>query len=65
MRKLTNNLLEEIARRLAESIQPEKIYLFGSRAVGGADEDSDVDLLAVVPDTEKSLRQIAVLDFTK
>jgi predicted nucleotidyltransferase len=60
MRELTNSLLEEITRRLAESIQPERIYLFGSHAVGSADKDSDVDLLAVVPDTEKSLRKIAV-----
>ncbi len=60
MRELTENLLEEITRRLAESIQPEKIYLFGSHAAGNANQDSDVDLLAVVPDTEKSVREIAI-----
>ena len=60
MRKLTDNLLEEISKRLAESIQPERIYLFGSHAAGRANDDSDVDLLAVVPDTEKSLRKIAI-----
>jgi predicted nucleotidyltransferase len=60
MRELTENLLEEITKRIANSIQPERIYLFGSYAAGRADDDSDVDLLAVVPDTEKSLRQIAI-----
>ena len=60
MRELTENLLEEITKRLAESIQPERIYLFGSHAAGNANQDSDVDLLAVVPDTEKSLREIAI-----
>lgn len=60
MRELTDNLLSEITRRLATSIQPEKIYLFGSHAIGRADDDSDVDLLAVVPDTDKSLREITV-----
>ncbi len=60
MRELTENLLEEITKRLAESIQPERIYLFGSHAAGNANQDSDVDLLAVVPDTEASLREIAI-----
>lgn len=60
MRELTKNLLEQITGRLAESIQPERIYLFGSHATGRADDDSDIDLLAVVPDTEESLRKIAV-----
>ena len=58
MRELSSDILAEITKRLAESIHPEKIYLFGSHAAGNADLDSDVDLLAVVPDTEKSTRQI-------
>lgn len=60
MRELTDNLLQEITKRLAESIQPERIYLFGSHAAGNANQDSDVDLLAVVPDTEESVREIAI-----
>ena len=60
MRELTDNLLGEITQRLAQSIQPERIYLFGSHAAGNATEDSDVDLLAVVPNTEKSPRDIAL-----
>lgn len=60
MRESTENLLEEITKRPAESIQPERIYLFGSHAAGQADDDSDIDLLAVVPNTEESLREIAI-----
>ena len=36
------------------------VYLFGSYAVGQADQDSDIDLLAVVPDTDRSTREIAI-----
>jgi len=60
MRKISSDLLDEIIRQLVDSIQPEKIYLFGSHAAGQADEDSDVDLLAVVPDTDRSTREIAI-----
>ena len=42
--------LVEITRRLVDSYEPERIYLFGSRARGTAGEDSDYDLLMVVPD---------------
>ena len=42
--------LVEITRRLVDSYEPERIYLFGSRARGTAGADSDYDLLVVVPD---------------
>lgn len=42
--------LREIVHRLAEAYQPERIYLFGSRARGEAGPDSDYDLMVVVPD---------------
>ncbi|MFN2431417.1 MAG: nucleotidyltransferase family protein [Gemmatimonadota bacterium] len=35
---------EEIARRITERFDPERIVLFGSRARGDYDEDSDVDV---------------------
>jgi predicted nucleotidyltransferase len=60
MKKLSKELLDEISKRLAESIHPERIYLFGSHAAGNADADSDVDLLAVIPDTDRSTREIAI-----
>lgn len=43
-------VLAEIVRRLVEAYQPQRIYLFGSKARGDAGVDSDYDLLVVVPD---------------
>ena len=42
--------LAELVRRLAEAFEPERIYLFGSKARGETGPDSDYDLLVVVPD---------------
>src|SRR5712691_10022899 len=42
-------ILAEIVRRLVEGLQPERIYLFGSRARRDAGADSDYDLMVVVP----------------
>ena len=36
-------VLAEIVRRLAAAYQPERIYLFGSKARGDAGPDSDDD----------------------
>ena len=48
MMKLTHDtLVESVVKRIARSIKPERIYLFGSRADGTAREDSDVDLLII------------------
>lgn len=43
-------VLAEIVRRLVEAYQPQRVYLFGSKARGDAGVDSDYDLLVVVPD---------------
>ncbi len=50
-------VLAEIVRRLVEAYQPERIYLFGSRARGEAGPDSDYDLLIVVPDDAPAERR--------
>ena len=42
-------ILAEIVRRLIETLHPERIYLFGSRARGDSGPDSDYDLMVVVP----------------
>jgi len=47
--QVTEELLAEITRRLVAELQPEEIILFGSHAWGVPDEDSDVDLLLVMP----------------
>lgn len=40
--------LSEIVQRLVDALEPERIYLFGSRARGDAGADSDYDVLVVV-----------------
>ena len=42
-------VLAEMVRRLVGALAPDRIYLFGSRARGGAGADSDYDLMVVVP----------------
>ena len=60
MKEISTELLDEITKRLVESIHPERIYLFGSHAAGNAEDDSDVDLLIVVPDTNQSCHDLAL-----
>lgn len=43
---IDQNLLEEIVTRL-QNVNPIKMYLFGSQAMGTDDVDSDIDLLLV------------------
>lgn len=42
--------LGEMVRRLVEAYEPDRVYLFGSRARGDSGPDSDYDVLVVVPD---------------
>lgn len=44
-------VLDEIVSRLTKGLKAERIYLFGSRARGQARQDSDYDLLVVVPNS--------------
>lgn len=44
-------VLAEIVHRLVAAYQPERVYLFGSKARGDAGPDSDYDLMVVVPDS--------------
>jgi len=41
-------VLADIVNRLVAAFQPERIYLFGSKARGDASPDSDYDLLMVL-----------------
>ena len=59
MEELTQELLDEIVRRLVDALHPVGIYLFGSHAGGEPNKDSDVDLLVVVNETGLSNRQLA------
>lgn len=41
--------IEEYCQRIAREFRPERIILFGSHAYGTPDENSDVDLMVVMP----------------
>ena len=42
-------VIRRFARQVAEKSQPDKIILFGSYAYGTPHEDSDVDILVIMP----------------
>ena len=44
---LSEDLIQDIVRRIVAAAQPEKVILFGSRARGDARPDSDLDVLVI------------------
>ena len=46
---LTEDILQEIVRRIVAAVRPEKIILFGSAAREQMGPDSDLDLLVIKP----------------
>jgi predicted nucleotidyltransferase len=50
---LSQDLLNEVTRRLATEFDPEQVWLFGSHAWGQPDEGSDLDLLVIVSDSDE------------
>jgi uncharacterized protein len=54
MVNVDQKILDEIIRRIVETVRPDKIVMFGSRARGEATETSDLDLL-VVADSDKPM----------
>lgn len=59
MKALDDKLLQKATQRLVAEFQPEQIWLFGSHAWGTPDEDSDVDLMVVVPSSdERSIKRM-------
>ena len=44
---VSDEVLNEVTRRLVDGFHPDKIILFGSQAGGTADERSDLDILVV------------------
>ena len=59
--EITESLLQESTNRVVENFDPEKVILFGSRAVGTFHSESDVDLLIIMPsDVSPMERSIAV-----
>ena len=60
MRIISNDVLQEMTRRLVEQFQPEMVILFGSHAWGVPDQDSDVDLMIIVTHSDLSDYERAV-----
>lgn len=46
---VTMTQIEDVGRRIGERFSPERVILFGSYAEGRPTEDSDVDILVVMP----------------
>jgi predicted nucleotidyltransferase len=47
----------EVSNRIVDNFKPDKIILFGSYAYGSPDNDSDVDLLVILPFDGKPFRK--------
>lgn len=54
MKTLDAILLQTATQRLVTEFQPEQIWLYGSHAWGNPHDDSDVDLLVVVPHSDET-----------
>jgi len=52
MKEVKAGLLDEITKRVTETVHPEKIILFGSHVWGCPTEDSDLDLFVIVPPSD-------------
>ena len=50
---VTKDILDEMTRRLVKTYNPLAIYLFGSYAWGSPTEESDVDLLVIVKESNE------------
>ena len=58
---VTQEILDEIVRRIVSALDPERIILFGSYAGGVPHADSDVDLFVVMEtDLPPAQRELAV-----
>lgn len=53
MQKITQEKIQEVAKKIAKEFKPEKIILFGSYAWGEPTPDSDVDLF-IIKETENT-----------
>jgi predicted nucleotidyltransferase len=56
-----NDRLKAISRRLKEQYHAQQVILFGSRARGTSNAESDVDLLIVAPTTERFFDRMATV----
>ena len=60
----TEKTIDVLVRRIVEEVHPIRIILFGSAASGKVEQDSDIDLLVVMPEGVHR-RRIAQLLYQK
>ena len=53
MKVIPSGLLDKAIERLKTEFQPEEIFLYGSHAWGAPHDDSDVDLLVIVSESDE------------
>jgi len=56
---ISRETITDIARKIVERFNPEKIILFGSYAWGKPDRDSDLDLFVIMESTERPIKRAA------
>ncbi|MCK4659505.1 MAG: nucleotidyltransferase domain-containing protein [Phycisphaerae bacterium] len=54
---VTMNQIEDLGRRIGREFHADRVVLFGSYVRGAATNDSDVDLLVILPFEGKSVNQ--------
>ena len=59
MQNVDNILIDKIVKRIVDTVHPEKIVLFGSRARGVQKQGSDIDLLIINKSSEPRYRRSA------
>ena len=57
MKTITRSTIRRYADKIARQFHPNKIILFGSYAYGSPTQDSDVDLLVIMPFEGKGARK--------
>jgi len=57
MKKIAKEI-QNLCRQIVENFNPQKVILFGSHAYGKPSEDSDVDLLVVMPFEGRNHEQV-------
>jgi len=49
-------VIDDLVQKIVKSVQPQKIFLFGSTARGQMGPDSDIDVMVVMPDGTHCLK---------
>ena len=60
---VSRRVIRDFAKRIADEFSPDQVVLFGSYASGTPTDDSDVDLLVVMPHDKLNVEQS--LDITR